>query len=88
MGVSKTYIFDKKNFYFMLKISKKDYAAIENEIHDEIKKVFLKFVEEGKITLAGRSTPPRPRGRPPKKNKAVSSDARTDAVAKTPKKKK
>ncbi len=55
----------------MLKISKKDYASRENEIHDEIKKTFLKFVDEGKITLAGRSTPPRPRGRPPKRKPAV-----------------
>lgn len=51
----------------MLKISKKDYQILENEIHDEIRKTFLKFVDDGKITLAGRSTPPRPRGRPRKK---------------------
>jgi hypothetical protein len=57
----------------MIKISKKDYAALENEIHDEIRKTFLKFVDDGKITLAGRSTPPRPRGRPPKKRPVVES---------------
>ena len=55
----------------MIKISKKDYAVLENEIHDEIRKTFLKFVEDGKITLAGRSTPPRPRGRPKKKKPVV-----------------
>jgi hypothetical protein len=67
----------------MLKISKKDYAAFENEIHDEIKKVFLKFVDEGKITLAGRSTPPRPRGRPRKNKKASDSTPAPDAKPKT-----
>ena len=54
----------------MLKISKKDYASLENEIHDEIKKVFLKFVDEGRITLSGRTVLPRPRGRPRKKRPA------------------
>jgi hypothetical protein len=67
----------------MLKISKKDYAAFENEIHDEIKKVFLKFVDEGKISLAGRSTPPRPRGRPRKNRKAAEPAAVPDAKPKT-----
>jgi hypothetical protein len=70
----------------MIKISKKDYAALENEIHDEIRKTFLKFVEDGKITLAGRSTPPRPRGRPRKKKPAVESPP--EKVKKTPRKKK
>jgi|WetSurMetagenome_2_1015567.scaffolds.fasta_scaffold93801_2 hypothetical protein len=84
--VAKKYLNIKFEFYFMLKISKKDYAAFENEIHDEIKKVFLKYVDEGKITLAGRSTPPRPRGRPPKKNKAVSLKGKIETAAKIQKK--
>jgi hypothetical protein len=70
----------------MIKISKKDYAALENEIHDEIRKTFLKFVDDGKITLAGRSTPPRPRGRPRKKNPVV--DAPPEKEKKVPRKKK
>jgi hypothetical protein len=69
----------------MLKISKKDYASLENEIHDEIRKTFLKFVDDGKITLAGRSTPPRPRGRPPKKKPVVEASPKKET--KTPKKK-
>jgi hypothetical protein len=72
----------------MVKISKKDYAALENEIHDEIKKVFLKFVDEGKITLAGRSTPPRPRGRPRKKKPAAPEEPAIDTKAKITRKKK
>jgi len=70
----------------MLKISKKDYSVLENEIHDEIRKTFLKFVDDGKITLAGRSTPPRPRGRPPKKKQAAASPPTKNE--KMPKKKK
>ncbi|MDD4136956.1 MAG: hypothetical protein PHT99_03560 [Methanoregula sp.] len=70
----------------MLKISKKDYSVLENEIHDEIRKTFLKFVEDGKITLAGRSTPPRPRGRPKKKKPAAASPPTKSE--KMPKKKK
>jgi hypothetical protein len=58
----------------MLKISKKDYQALENEIHDEIRKTFLKFVDDGKIVLAGRSTPPRPRGRPRKKKQEIAAE--------------
>jgi len=70
----------------MLKISKKDYSALENELHDEIHKTFLKFVDDGKITLAGRSTPPRPRGRPPKKKPVA--EAPPEKKEKSPKKKK
>ena len=70
----------------MLKISKKDYATLENEIHDEIRKTFLKFVDDGKITLSGRSTPPRPRGRPRKKKPVA--ELPHEKGARTPKKKK
>lgn len=71
----------------MLKISKKDYQSLENEIHDEIRKTFLKFVDDGKITLAGRSTPPRPRGRPRKK-KPAEEEVPPEMPVKTRRKKK
>ena len=56
----------------MIKISKKDYAVLENEIHDEIRKTFLKFVEDGKITLPGRSTRPGPAAGPKRRSRSWS----------------